>query len=556
MRLSEYRSRPAIDTTETDSSLRHRSTAVYIMPDQSESSNPPAAQSNNTAAHRVAGWFQTTTPAPSRGVNGDAQSDTIPLTALSSSSSSSSLTTYCDLTGVSSSGGVHADSEDGLLELQRPSRDAASSSGDEGWLVLAVQVFVPYMIAGFGMVGAGIVLDVVQHWPVFDRVSELFILVPALLGLKGNLEMTLASRLSTQANLGLMNDPADMWSLIVSNMGLIQCQALVVGFLASTVAVVMGWIPDGEFNFQHTLLLCASSVVTASLASFLLGSVMLCVIVLSHRWKVNPDNVATPIAASMGDLVTLALLASISSLLFNAMDTSTALSPCIIAVFLLFSPLTVWIAYRNQHTRVVLYEGWTPVIAAMLISSMGGLILDFAVSAYAGIAVFQPVINGVGGNLVAVQASRISTDLHSGRGMSGHSRSKQRHSKTMEADSVSPTTVFCTAGGHSQTARVLLCMVIPGHLVFTYCISYLRAGHTTLTPTFLVVYNCAALLQVVILLYVAHCMIQRMWKCGIDPDNSAIPYLTALGDLLGTGLLALAFQILYVIGDGDADLGD
>lgn len=29
-----------------------------------------------------------------------------------------------------------------------------------------------------------------------------------------------------------------------------------------------------------------------------------------------------------------------------------------------------------------------------------------------GVAVFQPVINGVGGNLVAVQASRISTSFH------------------------------------------------------------------------------------------------------------------------------------------------
>ena len=53
------------------------------------------------------------------------------------------------------------------------------------------------MVAGFGMVAAGIVLDIVQHWNVFKEINELFILVPALLGLKGNLEMTLASRLST-----------------------------------------------------------------------------------------------------------------------------------------------------------------------------------------------------------------------------------------------------------------------------------------------------------------------------------------------------------------------
>lgn len=38
--------------------------------------------------------------------------------------------------------------------------------------------------------------------------------------------------------------------------------------------------------------------------------------------------------------------------------------------------------------------------------------MDVMVSRFEGIAVFQPVINGVGGNLVAVQASRISTSLH------------------------------------------------------------------------------------------------------------------------------------------------
>lgn len=36
-----------------------------------------------------------------------------------------------------------------------------------------------------------------QHWPVFVEVKDLLTLVPPLVGLKGNLEMTLASRLST-----------------------------------------------------------------------------------------------------------------------------------------------------------------------------------------------------------------------------------------------------------------------------------------------------------------------------------------------------------------------
>lgn len=51
-------------------------------------------------------------------------------------------------------------------------------------------------------------------------------------------------------------------------------------------------------------------------------------------------------------------------------------------------------------------------------------------------------------------------------------------------------------GGHARTARVLLMMVIPGHLIFSYTISYLQAGHTSFTPIFIMIYLIAAMLQV------------------------------------------------------------
>jgi solute carrier family 41 len=50
--------------------------------------------------------------------------------------------------------------------------------------------------------------------------------------------------------------------------------------------------------------------------------------------------------------------------------------------------------------------------------------------------------------------------------------------------------------------------------------------------------------KVMILLYIAHLLIHLMWKWKVDPDNSAIPFLTALGDVLGSSLLALAFIFL------------
>lgn len=55
-------------------------------------------------------------------------------------------------------------------------------------------------------------------------------------------------------------------------------------------------------------------------------------------------------------------------------------------------------------------------------------------------------------------------------------------------------------------------------------------------------------IKVLLLLMTAHIIIHAMWSFKIDPDTSAIPYLTALGDLLGSSLLLGAFAFLRFIG--------
>ena len=97
---------------------------------------------------------------------------------------------------------------------------------------------------------------------------------------------------------------------------------MIVAALASIAAVVFRWIPSDSFDVDHAFLLCASSLITASLASAVLGGIMIAVIVLSKKYGINPDNVATPIAASLGDLVTLALLSFFSNFLYNRIGRS------------------------------------------------------------------------------------------------------------------------------------------------------------------------------------------------------------------------------------------
>lgn len=83
-------------------------------------------------------------------------------------------------------------------------------------------------------------------------------------------------------------------------------------------------------------------------------------------------------------------------------------------VIIYFTLLPIWIliVLKNEYTRPVLKSGWVPVMSALFISGLGGLVLDSTIGMFHGFVVFQPIINGIGGNLVSVQASKISTMLH------------------------------------------------------------------------------------------------------------------------------------------------
>lgn len=215
-----------------------------------------------------------------------------------------------------------------------------------------------------------------QHWKVFGKISELFILVPALLGLKGNLDMCLASRLSTQANLGRMSSKSDIIHMVVGNIALVQVQATVASFIVSVFAIGVGNATHKSFVWSHAVLLISSSMFTATISCFVLGKrsikiviyqtsrirwsnqlfsfdccwkmvflwnmvsnlcylsviscwidfVLVAVILLSHRFHMNPDNLATPLAASIGDVVSLTVLSFIASTLYENLGMDECVS--------------------------------------------------------------------------------------------------------------------------------------------------------------------------------------------------------------------------------------
>jgi len=55
---------------------------------------------------------------------------------------------------------------------------------------------------------------------------------------------------------------------------------LLVGLLAALFAIVLGWVPKGEYSVTHGFLMATSSVLTAGIASFVLGMLWLLLLFL------------------------------------------------------------------------------------------------------------------------------------------------------------------------------------------------------------------------------------------------------------------------------------
>lgn len=104
------------------------------------------------------------------------------------------------------------------------------------------------------------------------------------------------------------------------------------------------------------------------------------------------DNIAPPVAACLGDLVTLSLLGVISEMHLHILHTPI---PLIIVILLAIAAVGwAYITNRNENVKHLLREGWSPLFIAMAISTGTGVVLDTFVERYSGFALLAMVITG------------------------------------------------------------------------------------------------------------------------------------------------------------------
>uniref|UniRef100_A0A1I8EF13 SLC41A/MgtE integral membrane domain-containing protein n=1 Tax=Wuchereria bancrofti TaxID=6293 RepID=A0A1I8EF13_WUCBA len=402
-------------------------------------------------------------------------------------------------------------------------QETTRGGGREKAILISVlrQTLLPFFIAGLGQICTGLFFERAQHWWFFLYVPEAFILVPALLGLKGNLEVTYASRFCTLSNAGQTNKASEIFFIARFNLCLIEMQAIVLSFFAALLSSAISLI-NCDFKQSHITVILSSGIYTASLSSFVVGFVMIAIVVSSYRYGIDPDNIAAPLIATFSDFITLIMLIGVGMLMLHIyIHKLYILNIAVLICLFCTTPFLAYYAAKEPRT------------------SCSGLLLQSAIVVFPGIAALHPLIAGLAGNRVSVQSSRLATALH----LSEYSLGRLPAGTTIWTF-LNPLRFLCLRHLDSKVAFLLIVTAIPYNFLFVVVVIF-TAKNVNFSWIFVGSYVMAAFVQGLLLFYLCQVTVYGLWWFRMDPDNSSVPVLTSVGDLLGIGLLYTVFLFLH-----------
>lgn len=160
-----------------------------------------------------------------------------------------------------------------------------------------------------GGVAAGLILDGMKDQ--FSMIPGLLILLPAVLGNRGNISGALGSRLASALHLGLI-EPHFNWrntvlkDNFIAAMALNVVMSLALGVIAYESYVLFGMQDQMPASVIDLTLIALIAGTTAGVFLTIL-SMVLAISTYSRGW--DPDNVLAPSLATVGDITTVLCLA-------------------------------------------------------------------------------------------------------------------------------------------------------------------------------------------------------------------------------------------------------
>jgi mgtE-like transporter len=353
------------------------------------------------------------------------------------------------------------------------------------------------------------------------------VLVPAAIGLRGNVFSALGNRLSTAIHAGTFGLSARRDTLLGQNIAASTVLTLSVSFLLALVAKVVA-VALGVANTISVLDLALISVVGGLLASIvvLLATVLLAA--ASVRYELDLDNLVAPLVSTLGDVLTLPAL-WLATFLIEP-EAVGEVGGALLGVVAIVSLVMAWRS-RQEILRRVVRESAPILVVAGLLSTMAGVTIEKRLttfSTFPALLVLVPAFVSSAGALGGILSSRLATKLHLG---------------LMAPDSLPPRAARWDAGLVVVLALpVALFNAIGAHFV-AEVLGQASPGLGHMVAASMV----GGMFAVVFVILVAYYGSVASFRVGLDPDTYGIPMVTSSVDFVGAVALVVTIAALGIV---------
>ncbi len=383
--------------------------------------------------------------------------------------------------------------------------------------------FVALLISSGGDLVAGITLGSITG--TLNALPGLLVLVPAAIGMRGNVFGALGSRLGTQIHAGTFR----VSTRLRTDFGQNVAGAIMSSLSISAALAVLAKVMSEMFGLGKTMSITdfmVISVIGAVLASLVVLVLTVSVAAFCANRELDLDNVAAPIVTAAGDMVTLPSLFLATYLVGYHYVTPVIATICVIAGL-----VAAFVGYRAKGLPVfrrIMVESLPVLALAGTVDILAGMTIEKRFEsflAYPALLVLVPPFLEDSGSLGAILSARISTKLH--LGTLGEGRAPWRAApEDIMLIYFYAIPVFVFLGLSSTIVAHVVNQASPGWLDMLGV--SLIAGFLATTASVVVGYSSAV----------------ATFRFGLDPDNHGIPIVTSSLDLLGALSLILAIVIL------------
>jgi mgtE-like transporter len=178
----------------------------------------------------------------------------------------------------------------------------------EGTIGEIVREALPFeLMCAFGGVLAGITLYGMRG--DINSIPGLLVIVPAVLGMRGNISCALGSRLGSAIHMGLITAKIERNPELTNNIA----ASLILSFFMAIVLGLLGYYVSVFFGLPYPagggpLIFVSIALLAGMISGIILSGVAALLATATFRFGIDPDNVVTPALGTVGDIVTMLLI--------------------------------------------------------------------------------------------------------------------------------------------------------------------------------------------------------------------------------------------------------